>query len=106
MTQLKDIDDEPILQCGSEVDRMLAHHILALERAHNEREARKENEVPTQADSAQCECGHFAEDHHAGKFSITDTLARFGCVQCGCSDFRLAEQEHREAALGKEVSAE
>ena len=38
MARLKEIDDEPITQFGSQVDSALARHILALERAHNERE--------------------------------------------------------------------
>ena len=38
MARLKEIDDEPITQFGSQVDSTLARHILALERAHNERE--------------------------------------------------------------------
>ena len=38
MARLKEIDDEPITQFGSQVDNTLARHILALERAHNERE--------------------------------------------------------------------
>ena len=38
MARLKQIDDEPITQFGSQVDSTLARHILALERAHNERE--------------------------------------------------------------------
>ena len=38
MARLKEIDDEPITQFGSQVDRALARHILALERAYNEME--------------------------------------------------------------------
>ena len=38
MARLKQIDDEPIMQSGSQIDSALARHILALERAHNERE--------------------------------------------------------------------
>ena len=39
MARLKEIDDEPITQFGSQVDRVLTCHILALEREYNTREA-------------------------------------------------------------------
>ena len=38
MARLKEIDDEPIMQCGSEVNNVLVQHILALERAYNAQE--------------------------------------------------------------------
>ena len=74
------------MQCGSEVDRVLAHHILALERAHNEREDPAEP-----VDSVRCECGHLSADHHTPKFAGMNNVVKFGCIQCGCSDFRSPE---------------
>ena len=91
MARLKEIDDEPITQFGSQVDRMLAHHILALERAHNEREDPAEP-----VDAARCKCGHLSANHHTPKIAGMNNVLKFGCIQCGCSDFRSAEQEHRE----------
>ena len=91
MARLKEIDDEPITQFGSQVDRALARHILALEREHNEREDPAEP-----VDSARCKCGHLSADHHTPKFAGMNNVVKFECIQCRCSDFRSVEQKHQE----------
>ena len=101
MARLKEIDDEPITQFGSQVDRALARHILALEREHNEREDPAEP-----VDSARCKCGHLSADHHTPKFAGMNNVVKFECIQCRCSDFRSVEQKHQEPESIAWVTAE